>query len=97
MLADGLAALNLCTHLAQRADLEDVGVVPTFAQGGVAEDEADRFALVEESRLVAHDKVIRVVIDLGRTGAVLELVRIATFALEHREIATSQVCWGLWE
>ena len=37
--ADRLAALALGAHLAQRANLEDVRVVPAFAQGGVGEDE----------------------------------------------------------
>ena len=37
-----LPAFSLRSHLAERADLENVGIVPALAQGAMGEDEGDR-------------------------------------------------------
>ena len=56
--ADGLAALALGAHLAQGADLEDVGVVPALPQGGVGEDELQRRLEAQQLLLLPHDQVV---------------------------------------
>ena len=54
-------------RLVQRADLEDVGVVPALTQRRVAEDEPERLVGREQPLLVAHDEVVGV--DVGRAVA----------------------------
>ena len=56
--ADGLAALALGAHLAQGANLEDVRVVPAFAQGRVGEDELQLRLEAQQLLLVLHDEVV---------------------------------------
>ncbi len=56
--ADHLAPLGFGPRFAQGADLEDVRVVPAFAQGGVGEDEAERLVKGEEFFLVLHDQSV---------------------------------------
>ena len=54
--ADGLAPLALGADVAERADLEDVGVVPSLAESGVGEDELEGLVEAEEALLVLHDE-----------------------------------------
>ena len=56
--ADGLAPLALGADVAERADLEHVGVVPPLAEGGVGEDELERLVEAEEPLLVLHDELV---------------------------------------
>ena len=58
--ADRLAALALGAHLAQGADLEDVRIVPAFAQRGVGEDELQLRLEAQQLLLVLHDEVVGV-------------------------------------
>ena len=59
-------------RLVERADLEDVGVVPALAQRRVAEDEAQRLVQREQPLLVLHDQVVDLVVGLGVAARVLE-------------------------
>ena len=53
--APDLLALAVCgARLVQRADLEDVGVVPAFAECRVAEDEPQRLVDVDSSRSLSR-------------------------------------------
>ncbi len=54
---DLLALLHLGDGLVEGADLEDVGVVPAFFEGGVGEDEADLLLEGEQPLLVPHDQL----------------------------------------
>ena len=53
-----LALAGLGSRALQRADLEDVGIVPAFAQSGVAEDEPHRLLEGEQSLFVLQDEVV---------------------------------------
>ena len=58
-----LALANLTAALLQGTDLEHIGVVPTFPQGGVREDKAHRgfFRItIQQQFLVFHNQVIGV-------------------------------------
>ena len=70
--ADLLPLLHRAPRLVERADLEDVRVVPAFAQGGVAEDEAQRLVERQQPLLVLHDEVVDLVVGLGVAPRVLE-------------------------
>jgi len=69
---DGLAALALGAHLAQGADLEDVRVVPAFAQRRVGEDELQGRLEAEQLLLVPHDEIVGVIVGLRVATRVLE-------------------------
>ena len=68
--ADLLALFDLALGLVECADLEDVGVVPAFAQGRVREDELERGGRVEEPGLVAHDELVGVGVGGGGAAGV---------------------------
>ena len=69
--AQGLASLALAAHLAQCANLEDVGVVPALLQGRVGEDELQQRAEAEQPLLLLHDEVIAP-LGVGTAGLVLQ-------------------------
>ena len=56
--ADRLAPFPLGADVAQRTDLEDVGIVPAFTQGRMGEDELERRVEAQELLLVLHDQVV---------------------------------------
>ena len=87
--SDRLASLLLGSHLPQGADLEDVRVVPAFAQCGVGEDELQRRVEAQQLLLVAHDQAVGVVVCLGRALGVFEYLHrlVADPLLVDREIA----------
>src|SRR6185312_8413026 len=57
--ADLLPARDRGARVRERADLEDVGVVPALAQGGVGEEEAQRLVERQQLLLAAHDLLVR--------------------------------------
>ena len=65
---EGLAALGLGVHVAQGADLEDVGIVPAFAEGGVGENELEGGVEAEEFFLFLHDEVVGAAFDVFLAG-----------------------------
>jgi hypothetical protein len=65
-LASGGAAL------VERANLEDVRVIPALAQRRMAEDEPERLLHTEQPFLVLHDQVVNIVVGLCVAGGVLE-------------------------
>ena len=78
--ADLLTLGGLRPRLLERADLEDVGVVPALAQGRVAEDEPHGLVEREQPLLVLEDEVVAapgvIVVDadaLRRLGLLLAL------------------------
>ncbi len=90
--SQGLAAFAFGAHLAQVADLEDVGVVPAFAQGGMTEDEAQGFFIREQLLFILHDLAIDIIIRLGGAVGVFEY---ALFVL--RKISIMQFLDGIFE
>src|SRR5690606_12508072 len=91
--ADGLAPFPLAADVAQAADLEDVGVVPAFAQGRVREDELEWRLEAEKPLLVLHDQVVRAVVSLRVAACVLEDLDglRADLLLVDREVAVMHV------
>ena len=79
--ADLLPLLHGAAGLVERADLEDVGVVPALAQRRVAEDEAQRLVQGEQALLVLHDQVVDLVVGL----------RVAARVLEHALLVLGEV------
>src|SRR5438552_10889831 len=63
--SDGLPPLAFRADLAQRANLENIRVVPTLAQSRVAEDESQWLGDRKQPLLVTHDQIVSVVIRLG--------------------------------
>ena len=57
--ADLLATLKLRAGMAQKANLEDVRVVPTFLECRVREDERARVGAIENKFLVSDDLFVR--------------------------------------
>ena len=69
------------------ANLEDIGVVPAFPEGGVGEDKACRFLKAEEPFFVFEDQIIGGDI-IGKLTAALELtVHAAAGLLVDAEVA----------
>ena len=56
--ADGLPAPALGLSRAEVTDLEDVGVVPSFLEGGVRENKPHGFVQTKQPLLVFHDQVV---------------------------------------
>ena len=96
--ADGLAALALGPHVAQGANLEDVRIVPAFAQRGVGEDELERRLEAQQLLLVPHDQVVGVVVGLRVASGVFEhLDRLAAdLLLVDGEVAVVNLLGGAW-
>ena len=89
------ASSSALLRLVERADLEDVRVVPAFAQGRVAEDEAQRLVHRQQPLLVLHDQVVDLVVGLGVAPRVLEhaflvLGEVAVVQLVHRQLEPFQ-------
>ena len=84
-----LALAHLAAALLQGADLEHIGVVPTFPQGGVGEDKPHRRALgvkVQQQFLVFHDKVVGIGVIRGLGLAVTEFAVGHAAFLVNREV-----------
>ena len=94
---DLLPLLHCRDRLVQRADLEDVRIVPAFAQRGVGKDELERRGQIEQAFLVAHNQAVGVVIGLGAAVGVLQhLDRFAAhFFLVDGKIAVMHVFGGV--
>ena len=73
--------------LDQSADLEYIGIVPTFLQRGMGEDKAQRTGKAQQPFLITHDGIIGIII--CRCVA-LGVLQSALFVL--REVAI--VCFG---
>lgn len=56
--SEGLAAFPFTADVAQGANLEDVGIVPTLAQGRVREDEFQWRVETEQLLLVLHNQAV---------------------------------------
>ena len=82
--AQGLAALALGAHVAQRANLEHVGVVPAFPQGRVREDELQRRRKRQQLFLLFHDQVVGPLGVLAVAGVVLCRVLPAAFFVDGK-------------
>ena len=57
-LADRLAAFSGFAHLAQRADLENIRIVPALAERGVTEDEIPARLPLSSCALFPHDQFV---------------------------------------
>ena len=93
--ADLLPLLHGTAGLVQRANLEDVRVVPAFAQGGMAEDEPQRLLFGQQPLLLLHDQVVDFVVGLGVAARVLEhallvLGEVAVVQPVHRQLQPFQ-------
>ena len=70
---DLLALFYVRDGLVQRADLEDIGVVPALPQGRMGEDESHRLVEGQQALLGVHDQLVGFAILLGLArGAVLQ-------------------------
>src|SRR6516162_5349220 len=58
---DLLALLHRAAGFIQRANLEYVRIVPSFAKGGMAKDETEWLFLGEKTLLILHDEVVDLV------------------------------------
>ena len=88
-----LAALGFRGHVTQHADLEHVRVIPALTQRGVGKNEPHRLIHAEQTGLVTHDQLIRVIIRLGLARRVLKRHHRAlalTRLLHLSEIATAR-------
>src|SRR5699024_7233513 len=83
---DGLPAFCLTTHLPKRTNLENIGIVPAFAKSRVRENETDWLIMAEQSSLILHDQVVRIIVFSGNSGG----VAIDTL-FNLREICTTQL------
>ena len=86
---DGLAALTVAAHLAQHAYLEDVGIVPALAESRVREDEPQRFLLIQQLLLVAHDQV-EAALGVFAAGGVLQIARGVDLRLGDLALAVTR-------
>ena len=78
--ADFLAFAHVGDGLVEGADLEDVGVVPAFAEGGVGEDEGGGFVEGEEAFFGLHDQFVGFAVLSGFAGGGVEEFSGASFA-----------------
>ena len=69
--ADLLPLLVLGSGFVESADLKHVGIIPAFPQGGVREDETQRFVGIEQALLLAHDEAVGILIIPGVAACVL--------------------------
>jgi len=69
--SDLLATRDRRARVSQGADLEDVGVVPSLAQGRVGEDEAQGLAGREQLLLAPHDLLVGRAVQLALAARVL--------------------------
>ena len=65
--ANFLAARDRVVAVLEHAHDEDIGVVPAFPQGGVGENEPDRFREGEQPFLVLQDQIICIHV-IGKPG-----------------------------
>ena len=98
--ADLLPLLHGAAGFVQRANLEDVRVVPALAKGRMAEDEPQRLLHRKQPLLVLHDQVVDLVVGLGVAAGVLEhallvLGEVAVVQPVHRQLEPVQRCVAL--
>ena len=63
--ADLLPLFHGTAGFVERTNLKDVRIIPAFAQGRMAENEAERFSLGKQPFLLLHNEVVNVVVGLG--------------------------------
>ena len=87
--SDSLAAFAFTAHVAQGANLEDVRVIPAFAQRRVREDEFELRIETQQLLFVLHDQIIGT-LSIVAIGLIIFLgFRPATLFVD-REVAIVQ-------
>src|SRR5438045_1628200 len=94
---DLLPLLDRTARLIERANLEDVRVIPPLPQSGMAEDEAERLVDRQEALFLFHDEVVDLVVGLGVTPRVFEyaflvLRKVAVMQLGDRFLEPRERC-----